>query len=41
MHLKKGWNILFEKSTNDGNTYTGEVTTITPAVGVKWYFQPL
>jgi hypothetical protein len=37
MNLKKGWNIFYSKSTEDGNTETTEITTTVPA-GVKWYF---
>jgi hypothetical protein len=38
VHGKRGWNMVYLKSTNKGNyTYEYEYTTAAPA-GAKWYF---
>ncbi|MDR2026337.1 MAG: hypothetical protein LBQ01_02105 [Prevotellaceae bacterium] len=37
MHLKKGWNIIYGKVTESGNSYTVDITTTVPS-GAKWYF---
>jgi hypothetical protein len=39
VNLKKGWNMVYIKETESGNTETIEVTTTAPA-GAKWYFEP-
>jgi hypothetical protein len=39
VHLKKGWNIMYEKSTDKGNdAYEFEITTTAPS-GAKWYYE--
>jgi hypothetical protein len=38
VHLKKGWNRVYEKDTEKGNnTYEEETTTTVPS-GAKWYY---
>jgi hypothetical protein len=38
VHVKKGWNMVYEKETEKGdNSYEYEMTTSVPS-GAKWYF---
>jgi hypothetical protein len=37
-NLKKGWNLIYRKETEIGNTYIEEITTTAPT-GIKWHFE--
>jgi hypothetical protein len=37
LHLKRGWNMIYEKDTEKGNSTEYELTTTAPA-GVKWIY---